>query len=104
MIAIKGMKIPKSCIGCGIRSGVFCYYKKTPFELNEVDMLDERPSDCPLVEIVTCKECKYYRNKEDKYSYCTKRLNVDSITDRYREPDYYCANGERRENDNRNNS
>lgn len=53
--------------------------------------------DCPLVEIVTCKDCKYYRNKEDKYSYCTKRLNVDSITDRYREPDYYCAYAERKE-------
>lgn len=46
------------------------------------------------VEIITCKDCKYYRKKGNKYSYCTKRLNVDSITDRYREPNFYCKDAE----------
>ena len=47
--------------------------------------------------IITCKDCKYYRNKGNKYSYCTKRLNVDSVTDRYREPNFYCADAVLRE-------
>jgi hypothetical protein len=47
--------------------------------------------------IITCKDCKYYRNKGNKRSYCTKRLNVDSVTDRYREPNFYCADAVLRE-------
>lgn len=85
MIAIKGMKTPNSCIGCGIRSGVFCYYKKTPFELNEINMLDERPSDCPLVEIVTCKDCKY--NNEGSCDF-----DGWGVAD-----NYFCAKGARKE-------
>ena len=47
--------------------------------------------------IITCKDCKYYRNKGNKRYYCTKRLNVDSVTDRYREPNFYCADAVLRE-------
>jgi len=56
------------------------------------DIIRTLPSVTPQEpRIITCKECKYYRNKGNKYSYCTKRLNVDSVTDRYREPNFYCA-------------
>lgn len=47
-------------------------------------------------EVVTCKDCKYYRGKGEKHSYCSKRVNVDSITDRYREPDFYCKDAEKK--------
>jgi hypothetical protein len=47
--------------------------------------------------IITCKDCKYYRNQGNKHSYCTKRLNVDSVIDRYREPNFYCADAVLRE-------
>ena len=47
--------------------------------------------------IITCSECKYYRNKGNKNSYCTKRLNVESVIDRYREPNFYCADAVLRE-------
>ena len=46
--------------------------------------------------IIRCKDCRFYRNL-GKNSYCTKRLNVDSVTDRYRAPDFYCADAELRE-------
>lgn len=35
-----------------------------------------------------------------KSSYCTKRLNVDSVTDRYRESNFYCADAILRECEN----
>lgn len=56
----------------------------------------KRHKDCPLVEIVTCKECKHYKFHGDN-GYCSKRVNTDSHTDVYREPDYFCKLGERRE-------
>ena len=60
--------------------------------------INELPSVTPQEpRIITCKECKYYRDKGNKYSYCTKRLNVDSVTDRYREPNFYCADAVLRE-------
>lgn len=90
MIAIKGMEIPKNCLDCPIRN-----YRDGEGDRCDLKGLYNRDG-CPLVEIITCKDCKYYRNKGNKHSYCTKRLNVDSITDRYREPDYYCADAERR--------
>lgn len=87
MIAIKSMKnIPKSCIECELlKHGGFCYYKNPTYELNSRDILDERPSDCPLVEIVTCKDCKYcYENSCD--------FDGWGVND-----DYFCAKGERKE-------
>ena len=62
---------------------------------DEAYQLEFENRDC--VEVVRCKDCKYYRNKENKRSYCTKRLNVDSVTDRYREPNFYCADAVLRE-------
>lgn len=65
-----------------------------------VAILFDMPSVTPQEpRIITCKECKYYRNKGNKYSYCTKRLNVDSVTNRYREPNFYCADAVLREVD-----
>jgi hypothetical protein len=101
MIAIKGMEMPKNCSQCNLcvedkYADMTCTLLGEEWEETDYNE-NHRDEKCPLVEIVTCKDCKYYRNKGNKYSYCTKRLNVDSITDRYREPDYFCANGERKE-------
>lgn len=86
MIAIKSIKnIPRSCIECELlKHGGYCYYKNSPYELNSHDILDERPKDCPLVEIVTCKDCKYcYENSCD--------FDGWGVND-----DYFCAKGERK--------
>lgn len=66
-------------------------YEVTEQAKQAVKAIEQQP------RIITCKECKYYRSKGSKYSYCTKRLNVDSVTDRYRAPDFYCADAELRE-------
>lgn len=48
---------------------------------------EKKLDDCPLVEIVTCKDCKYYRNGLE---HCTQW--VMSTND-----DFYCANGKIKE-------
>lgn len=82
MIAIKGMKMPKSCIGCKIGDSVLnCPCKGSTLIF---DYQDKQHPDCPLVEIVTCKDCKYcYENSCD--------FDGWGVND-----DYFCAKGERR--------
>lgn len=85
MIAIKNMeKFPKSCIECSLRMLDKCYHLKSSYELNGFDIFEEKPKDCPLIEIVTCKDCKHnYENTCDLDGY--------GIND-----DYFCRNGERK--------
>lgn len=81
MIAIKGMEMPKGCIGCKIGDSVLnCPCKGSTLIF---DYQDKRHPDCPLVEVVTCKECKYcYENSCD--------FDGWGVND-----DYFCAKGER---------
>lgn len=81
MIAIKSMEnIPRSCIECPLRMLDKCYHLKSACKLNEFDIFEERPKGCPLVEIVTCKDCKYWNNDG---------FGIDD--------EYFCAKGERKE-------
>lgn len=91
MIAIKGMKVPERCAKCK-----FCINERT----NDYGSFGEcllqkhrtvnclvwnRDDNCPLVEIVTCKDCKYnYENSCD--------FDGFGIDD-----NYFCAKGERKE-------
>lgn len=81
MIAIKGMKMPKNCVECndlGLQEALDCRL------IYSGCANCGRHPDCPLVEIVTCKDCKYnYENSCD--------FDGFGIDD-----DYFCANGERR--------
>lgn len=76
MIAIKDMKeIPSGCDRC--RLYPVCKHR-------DVYNDNYKPTDCPLVEIVTCKDCKYcYENSCD--------FDGWGVND-----DYFCAKGERR--------
>lgn len=97
MIAINGMKTPASCKECilnNIENPWFSLCRTTGN--NVIEYKDSRHHDCPLVEIVTCKDCKHYKHHGIN-GYCSKRVNTDSHTDVYREPDYFCKLGERRE-------
>lgn len=96
MIAIKGLEMPKCCHwDCDLvnEDGGAC-----PFDVYEpkTDTTKERAKGCPLIEIVTCKDCKHYKY-HGANGYCSKRVNTDSNIDVYREPDYFCALGERSE-------
>ena len=95
MIAIKGMEMPKNCAECPMyNSDVDDYCDITGEWITGEEMI--RHPNCPLIEIVTCKDCKYYRSKGDEYSYCTKRIPFASFTE-CREPNFYCKDAERKE-------
>ena len=88
MIVIKDMKMPKSCFQCDFYSNEYgCKLKFT----EECNPSVEKPIDCPLAEIVTCKDCiKGQRERSNSKKYCM-------WTGRITEDDFYCADGERRE-------
>ena len=79
MIAIRGMeKIQETCSDCDFCHGHIC--KRTG-----ADIVANPKMDCPLVEIVTCKNCK---------SECTEK-NGEKFSET--RPDFYCADAERKE-------
>lgn len=95
MIAIKNMKnIPNRCAECGLKSGGYCYHKKPPYNLSEFELLNEKSKDCPLVEIVTCKDCKYYFIDEDGHGYHCEGRDTERMPTC---ADWYCIHAERRE-------
>ena len=82
MIAVTGMKMPKNCVECdnmNLRYSLGC-------ELIFDGCANcGRHPNCPLVEIVTCKDCK---------SECTEK-NGEKFSET--RPDFFCADGKRRE-------
>ena len=89
MIAIKDMNIPRVCYECPIK-------QHCQIGISDGWRLDKRADDCPLVEIGTCKDCKYN----------VKGKNVPTMCDRghrffMREPStFYCADFEKRGSEN----
>ena len=73
MVAISGMEeIPKNCFECPIlcKEDGQCEVSKEYIYGNNI------PSDCPLVEIITCKDCKNrdkcrYAISNNDYAYCS---------------------------------
>lgn len=96
MLAIKDMEeMPNCCIwDCPLarEDGGAC-------QLADVRTSDkERPKDCPLTEIVTCKNCKHWKDSDGVYrrgigaeSKCP--INIKEVF----EGKFYCGKGERRE-------
>lgn len=97
MIAIKGLeKIPTDCKKCPLVAAQGS--PKEPFNpmtcvaiwitTHEIKYCigGKIRDDCPLVEIVTCKKCKYW-NTNDRYC-----RFIGNFTDE----DFYCAGAERR--------
>lgn len=91
MIAIKGMEMPKECYMCPLLDGEYGVCQI--IGETKMDMTEERAKNCPLVEIVTCKDCKYLCCIEGapKVLVCGKH-NCQQVS-----KNFYCADGERRE-------
>ena len=92
MIAIKGMEMPKNCANCLFNAyyenlgGYICEHLSKIIDKDE--RWEKRHDDCPLVEIVTCKDCKYWH---DNGIITTCDKNIGNGFPR----DYFCANGKR---------
>lgn len=90
MIAVKGMEMPRCCMMCDFRKSapytceVYCSITASDI-LNE----NEKPDDCPLVEIITCKDCRH-NTKGCFKGYCEMHECVVS-------DDHFCFLAERKE-------
>jgi len=90
MIAIKDIEMPKNCIVCPLYVGKTGEgYCAITHKWNATGGLN-RLNDCPLTEIVTCKDCKYARQNNDNDRYCY-------LSGKYHDIYYYCANGKIKE-------
>lgn len=97
MIAIKGMEMPTDCKKCPLMgtdgidkfSPMMCIaIWATTHEIKHCiggKILD----DCPLVEIVTCKDCKHWHN-DGIMTTCDKNIGHGFPSD------YFCADTEKR--------
>jgi hypothetical protein len=87
MIAIKDMEMPKSCVRCftkGLRGLVGC---ELLLDDNNI-CVETRHPDCPLKEIVTCKDCKHWIKNRYCYKHTPQVITYESD---------FCNYGERRE-------
>ena len=58
MIAIKGMTMPKNCSECSFKANDYVRgLLDCAFSCNH---FTERNYNCPLVEVVTCKDCELH--------------------------------------------
>lgn len=70
-VYIKGLEMPEKCINCKFCVDMneypfhacFITYSDIPFDIDKL-------KNCPLVDLVTCGECKYY------YPYKHKDLTI----------------------------
>jgi ssDNA-binding Zn-finger/Zn-ribbon topoisomerase 1 len=99
MIAIRDTEMPKYCNywDAETRRWIECpIYKSCKYHTCNID---EKPSGCPLVEIVTCKECKHYENMLKAIDKNGDRW-ILHICKKYRKSvseDWYCPDGEMRD-------
>lgn len=98
MIAIKNMKVPERCAKCK-----FCINERTNdygsfgecslLKRKKVNCLVWRRDDsCPLVEIVTCKDCKNCWCIEGSKNKLCEKHDCMKVSN-----NFYCADAERKE-------
>ena len=87
MIAIKEMKMPNSCSECNLATRKTWNYACS-INLKDIDCTEtKRPKDCPLVEIVTCKDCKHRKKVKDDWGYYCEYTNM------VMDDDEFCSSG-----------
>lgn len=96
MIAIPNMDKPKGCLECwsGLSIVINCEAGKGFWNPNG----DRIPPDCPLIEIIPCKECKNsHMTYDGKCKYCDlEKDDDDNFIECYFDGDHFCSYGERR--------
>ena len=97
MIAIPNMELPPWCGKCMLQDGEICYAinendidsSLSLFDLEDLrNFCIKRRDDCPLIDIVTCGECKHWYNDADCGMAC-------EYTNMGQPSDAFCSFGER---------
>jgi hypothetical protein len=99
MIAIKNMEMPKSCKECPMTYKDEVDYRICTIIGKNVDYgrANEIHSDCPIVEIVTCKDCKHWDKDITPRVPDTKEYHFCPMMDCNTAEDFFCGDGKRRE-------
>lgn len=93
-VYIPNMSKPKDCKECQWHLDFYIEDKQVG-GLCTITEKDDKENTCPIIDIVTCAECKHYGFKETDrggFPCCT---NVIGATP-YRMPTDFCSYGERR--------
>lgn len=97
MIAID-METPKSCCEFHKDTGMVIHCPLYNFcDKRTTVRVNFKPIDCPLAEIVTCKDCKHWVKELTPRVPDTKEYHFCPMMDCNTAEDFYCADGERRE-------
>lgn len=73
-VLVKGWSIPTDgCCGCYFRTGKYCGILSKNERVLEYAERFTRPDNCPLTELIRCKDCKY---RDEENANCT-RLRKD---------------------------
>ena len=88
-VYIPNMDKPKRCLECwsGLAIAINCE-AGTGFHNPDGELI---PPDCPLIDIVQCKDCKWWDNNDDA-NRCTHKCGG-----MWAKPNAFCSYGERRE-------
>lgn len=99
-VLIKGMDMPKTCMDCPFKGfdraggrGNICTIDESitlHAVLDGVDVKFIRMGDCPLIEVVHCKDCVRHTDEELGMVYCPH------IVGGWCDDDWFCKSGERR--------
>ena len=107
MIAIPNMDKPKSCDECQILRAEFDGSYDKPItgcrqKMGKKNTLREEYDalilDCPLIEIIPCKECKNsHMTYDGKCKYCDwEKDDDDNYIECYFDGDHFCSYAERK--------
>jgi len=97
MIAIPNIEKPKNAFNCSTKINPEerrCIYTGKVFEETLSLLLDRPCDDCPLIDIVTCGECRYYEESEYIRGDMVCKYHMGHTY--YTEADRFCSHGERK--------
>ena len=83
-VIVKGIEMPKYCYDCPLQDGETGMCNRLG-----ITVYDYIPKQCPLVELVRCKDC-WKRNDEDFCPMVSDNCYPPELPD-----DWFCKDGER---------
>lgn len=90
-VIVKGMEMPKYCYDCPLHNG-----ENGRCNILEITTIDYIPKECPLVEVVQCKDCKY-NPSVNKFGEVCPFIDTDGYVKEFPKDDFFCKYGERKE-------